>query len=705
MGKWCGALWTLLLLLPLGGLSDLAPAHVANAAPPPCSTSIAVLGADLTPAGRLQVEKALGVGPTTRVLPETVADEGSTADDLVPPALLGRYAISSALLRLMPAGAGLHVTLNPNVTLYTAQAYANALLTAGVVNASVAIAAPSAQRALGTTALLSLLRAARLSCIASTVTPLRQHLALREFILTYDLAAGMGYTAAPRFMAALKTAVAGERSPATLAGSVQKTSAALHLTIPATVRQPLITFLTDLAQSGVYMPVAHARPSIKVVSPSHARVSLHATPQPAPRGGLAQGVVVSLKANRLAVRQRDGIHQYKLAPSIAIVRAGVSVTTRALVPGAAVQVDYDGMATRITVAAPSNRSTPPLAPRTVQGTLAKGQTGAASLTVRTTGGLIDTRPAPNVLVYRNGLLSGLRSLQAGDSLTVTVNGQGEAIHIDALGAPASPGASTIWPAMAVVLGAILLLLALLLLLLFLLFPRRRSGRQLAPAGAPRGEATAVYALFEVARRGREAASSCRPALAEAIGACFLTLAALLGQTPVAVAVTLAAFVYVLGDISGCHLNPAVTLGLASARRLPVRTAFVYIIAQLAGAALARVLAPQVAPLAGHYSSGTVVGEFLGFGFLMLTVVAVSDKYVPRSGSGVAIGAALLAGLLVSRGIINPAIALAMGRLTSPASWAPLAAAVVFTGLFLLVAPHTQPDVADSREDTPVRRSA
>ncbi len=189
-------------------------------------------------------------------------------------------------------------------------------------------------------------------------------------------------------------------------------------------------------------------------------------------------------------------------------------------------------------------------------------------------------------------------------------------------------------------------------------------------------------------------------LAELVGTLFLALAALLTPAPstaLAVGLTLAAFVYALGDISGCNVNPAVTLGLVVTRRLPPAVGVLYLAAQLAGAALARLLAPLIAPLP-PYAAATPVGEIVGVGFLVLTVLAVSTKFVPKSGSGVAIGAALLAGLLTTRGVLNPAIALAMGLGGTPALWAPLAGALVFGPLALLYLPSSDKKPAPS-DDT------
>jgi aquaporin Z len=185
-------------------------------------------------------------------------------------------------------------------------------------------------------------------------------------------------------------------------------------------------------------------------------------------------------------------------------------------------------------------------------------------------------------------------------------------------------------------------------------------------------------------------------LAELVGTGLLTLAALLAGTPYAVALILAALVYGLGPISGAQLNPAVTIGLLVARRQPVVKGVLYLVAQVAGALLAAKVGPSIGAL-GSYSPGRPVGEFVGAGLLVLTVVAVSDKWVPKAGGGVAIGAALGAGLLLSNGVLNPAVALAMGLGRSPALWAAALGGVAFAALFDLLSVKQEQEKNEEEE--------
>lgn len=184
------------------------------------------------------------------------------------------------------------------------------------------------------------------------------------------------------------------------------------------------------------------------------------------------------------------------------------------------------------------------------------------------------------------------------------------------------------------------------------------------------------------------------ASAEMVGTFFLTLAALTVAaplTPYAVGLTLLVFVYAIGGLSGCHINPAVTVGLVASKRFPLLEGIIYIVAQIAGALLARFVASLnvVGKLAEEYSAASMGAEFLGFGILMLTVAATTENKVSKSGSGIAVGGALLAGLLLSNGILNPAVAIAMGESLSPATWMTLISGVVF-GLLYSVFERARP---------------
>ena len=189
------------------------------------------------------------------------------------------------------------------------------------------------------------------------------------------------------------------------------------------------------------------------------------------------------------------------------------------------------------------------------------------------------------------------------------------------------------------------------------------------------------------------------ALAELTGTFFLTLVALTVATPVtpyAVGLTLLVFVYAIGSLSGCHINPAVTVGLVASKRFPLLEGIIYIIAQIAGALVARFIAGFgfVGKLAEDYNAGGAAAEFIGFGILILVVAATTENRVSKAGSGIAVGGGLLAGLLLSNGILNPAVAIAMGEFASPAVWMTVISGVVFGLLFSLFERAKPPETKD-----------
>jgi glycerol uptake facilitator-like aquaporin len=145
-------------------------------------------------------------------------------------------------------------------------------------------------------------------------------------------------------------------------------------------------------------------------------------------------------------------------------------------------------------------------------------------------------------------------------------------------------------------------------------------------------------------------------------------------TPIAAGLTLGLFVYSIGKISGCHINPAVTVGLWSIKKISGSEAVRYVLAQLVGA-VAAVLAMSVLFDMGGLSfalaaeSGTVfLAEVLGTALFTFGIASVVAGRVHDAMSGVVVGGSLLFGIIVavqlgSAGILNPAVALALGSLS------------------------------------------
>ena len=396
------------LLLLLGFVPLGLPASADSAAT--CPARVAVLGANMSAGGRFEVQRALAVGPHTRQLDETLSDEREQAHGLVPPGLLGVVAISSGLLQPLPAGSGLTVRLNRNITLDTAQTYANALLTAGITSAKVGAAAPTAQQALGTTALLGLLRAARAACV--TVTPQRRDLAIREVVLTGELAQEIGRQAAPSLMFALKADAVSQRllTPSALQALVVRDATARGVTVPRDGRAAIVAFLRDLVASGAYAGIAHAHPSARAVGALQVTVRLvraatggtsavHAPVQ----AGVWRGTVVSVAASGVAARVRGAVYDFGLAPASRVYRNGRRSSLAALQPGDMITVTTNGagLATLLRAA----RSAAPASP-------------AVTTTTTETAGVIAVVAALLVLVLLLlpvlvGLLRRHRARQAG----------------------------------------------------------------------------------------------------------------------------------------------------------------------------------------------------------------------------------------------------------------------------------------------------
>ena len=184
-------------------------------------------------------------------------------------------------------------------------------------------------------------------------------------------------------------------------------------------------------------------------------------------------------------------------------------------------------------------------------------------------------------------------------------------------------------------------------------------------------------------------------IAEFIGTYCLSLVVLLavnmrGPLPIAVPLiagfTLMLFVYTIGSISGSHINPAVTLGLLSVKKISLKDAGGYIVAQLLGGLLSIVLVGRVLDITlkavrtGAFSSGIFFTEALGMFFFTFGIASVVYGKTKEQMSGLVVGGSLLLGIMIASfsgalGILNPAVAVALGATTFVYLLAPIVGSV------------------------------
>lgn len=164
-------------------------------------------------------------------------------------------------------------------------------------------------------------------------------------------------------------------------------------------------------------------------------------------------------------------------------------------------------------------------------------------------------------------------------------------------------------------------------------------------------------------------------------------------TPVLAALTLGLFVYTLGHVSGIHINPAVTLGLYSIKKIKGKDATYYIGAQFLGAITAILLASLIFGLSTNmtpvFSMGLLLAEMLGAIIFTLGIASVVYGKVDDDMSGIVIGGSLLLGIalaasLGSNGILNPAIAFAVGSFSFAYIAGPILGSVIGFNLYKII---------------------
>ncbi|KKC29877.1 uncharacterized protein YpuA (DUF1002 family) [Caldanaerobacter subterraneus subsp. tengcongensis MB4] len=169
---------------------------------------IVTLGSDLTPSQQQEMLKYFGVeGKQVKIIKVTNEEERKYLEGLVPGREIGTRAISSAYLQLLPEGEGILVDTH-NITWVSKEMYANAMITAGIKDARVVVAAPF--KVSGTAALTGIMKAFE-EATGKKLSEEAKKTANEELVITGKLAEKVGEEKAAELLEKVKKEVIEKR--------------------------------------------------------------------------------------------------------------------------------------------------------------------------------------------------------------------------------------------------------------------------------------------------------------------------------------------------------------------------------------------------------------------------------------------------------------------------------------------------------------
>ena len=188
-----------LILAALFGVCLIMPAAMAATIAP--GEQRITMGADLSDAQRASIYEFFGVERgTIKELTVTNSEERSYLEGLIPDERLGRVALSCVYITVLDEGSGIKVETN-NINWCTEQMYINAMITAGITDASVKVSAPYPLS--GTAALTGIYKAYE-DITGEKLDEDAKAAAAEELITTGELAEFIGSEEATRLINELK---------------------------------------------------------------------------------------------------------------------------------------------------------------------------------------------------------------------------------------------------------------------------------------------------------------------------------------------------------------------------------------------------------------------------------------------------------------------------------------------------------------------
>jgi len=172
---------------------------------------IITLGENLTEEQKQTILKEMNATEDDQIITVSNKEEHQYLGDYIPKATIGTKAISSTSITIEEAGSGLEVKTK-NINWVTDEMYLNALMTAGVKDASIYVTAPF--EVSGTAALTGLIKAYEISSEEAIPEDVKQ-VANEELVTTAKLGDEIGAENASALMAKIKDEIAQNGMPET----------------------------------------------------------------------------------------------------------------------------------------------------------------------------------------------------------------------------------------------------------------------------------------------------------------------------------------------------------------------------------------------------------------------------------------------------------------------------------------------------------
>lgn len=210
-----------------------------------------MLGESLTDAERQELLDFFGAEPGDQVETVTVAETQDAMQGIINRSFSTAY--SSTALQCRELGDGLEVKTR-NITVITPSLYAMALVTAGLGDGELLVAAPNGAPAEGLTALTGVFKTWEIApCDSGSTSPDRQRLALEQLALAVEIGQALGTASGVADAGNLvlytqqAVVIAGLTEADEIGAAIAQQEAVFNITVPGDQRDKLIDLMVRLA--------------------------------------------------------------------------------------------------------------------------------------------------------------------------------------------------------------------------------------------------------------------------------------------------------------------------------------------------------------------------------------------------------------------------------------------------------------------------